>query len=462
MAAYTVNDRELKRSLDLNILAITFGMVYFTVFGAPVGSSLFTGFMRKLGAGDLVYSIVMALPVLGAVSQVLGSYFLETTGKRRFLFLSCGFAHRLLWIPVALIPLFIGPECHEARILSITILITFSSIGNSLVSVAFNSWMGNLVPPDIAGRFFSKRTLVSTISGSVAGLVVGGFVDQVNTLNGFALVFVIGALFGVCDILTFVFVKHPPMELPSEKPSLTSIFVEPFKNRNYLKLSLFATVYAFGVNISGPFFNVYMIENLKMSYFIIALSCTITSGLTTVMCVRKWGALADRYGNKPVVYISAIGIAVNPFLWFFTSPSVTVMVYIVNLVGGAFWSGYNLAIYNQSVWLAPNKSRSAYLACYTLLTSVIGTALANVCGGLFMQYMRPFIDSLRISFPLGGNLTAYHLLFAFSGILRILAIMIFLPMVKETNAVSARKMLSEESRIFAQMNQLRPRLRNRH
>lgn len=461
MASLPVKDQALRRSLDLNILAITFGMVYFTVFGQPVGSPLFTGFMRKLGAGDLVYSVVMALPVLGAVSQVFGSYFLETTGRRRFLFLACGFVHRLLWIPVALIPLFIGEDSHQARIVSITILITFSSIGNSLVSVAFNSWMGNLVPSEIAGRFFSLRTLVSTISGAVAGLVVGGVIDRVDSLGGFAMVFVIGSLFGVCDIFTFIFVQHPPMELSGEKPSLSSILVDPFKDRNYLKFCIFATMFAFGVNFSGPFFNVYMIENLKMSYFTIALSNNITSGLTTVLCVRYWGTLADRYGNKPVVFVSAVGIAIIPLLWFFTAPSATAMVYFANLFGGAFWSGYNLAIFNQSVWLAPNKNRSAYLACYTLLTSVIGTALANVCGGFFMQYMRPFTASLQIPFLLGGTLTAYHLLYAISGLMRIVAIVCFLPMVYEVNAVSASKMFAREKRLFRLTHRLRPRLRFR-
>ena len=61
--------KSLQMSLNLVIFAITLGMVYFAIFGNPVGSPLFTGFMRKLGANDLVYSIVMALPVLGGIFQ---------------------------------------------------------------------------------------------------------------------------------------------------------------------------------------------------------------------------------------------------------------------------------------------------------------------------------------------------------------------------------------------------------
>lgn len=441
MAAFNVDDREIRRSLNLTISAVTFGMVFASVFGIPVGSSLYTGFMRKLGADDLVYSIVMALPVLGAATQVFGSYFLERTGKRRLMFLASGFVHRLLWIPVAFIPLIIGEDQHAARIISITILITFSSLGNSVMTVAFNSWMGDLVPKDIAGRFFGFRSLISTISGAVSALLVGFFVDKVNSLNGFAIVFIIGALFGFCDVITFVWIKDPPMKLPEEKPSLRNLFVEPFKNPAYVRLCCFATLFMFGVNFSVPFFNVYMLENLKMSYVMIALSNTVAMAVTTVLFVRRWGALSDHFGNKPVVYFCSIGITILPAMWIFTSPQNYSMIFVINILSGLFWSGYNLAIYNQSVWFAPQRNRSAYVAIYCILTSVIGTSLANICGGVFMQYMRPFIASLSVPFVMGRNLTAFDLLFLISAFIRLIAVIFLLPFVREENASSVRSMV---------------------
>ncbi|MDR3552672.1 MAG: MFS transporter [Clostridia bacterium] len=443
MPLYTIDNRELKRSLNLVIFSLGFGMVFFTVFGVPVGSSVFTGFMRKLGAGDLVYSVIMALPVLGAVSQIFASYYLETTGRRKSLFIAAGLFHRLLWIPVALLPLFIGTNMHTACIWFVTVLITASSVAYSINGIAFNSWMGSLVPADITGRFFSVRTLVSTITGAVAAIAVGIFVDRVDSLTGFAIVFIIGALFGVVDIVTFFFVSHPPLIPPEHKPSLRSIFLDPFKNPDYLKVCLFATMFAFAVNVPSPFFNVYMIENLRMNYLVIALSVQIMSSLTTVLCVRRWGVLADRYGNRPIVLVSAIGIAALPLMWMLSSPTFYFMVYVTNFLGGIFWSGYNLAIYNQSVWLAPERSRSAYIACFTMLTSVIGTAFAYICGGYFMQYAGPAVDALRLPFVLGRPLNSYQALFIVSAILRFIAIFVFFPMVREKNASSVSHMVKD-------------------
>jgi MFS family permease len=444
MFSYVQGDKELNHSLNLSIFGVTFGTVFYTIFGVPVGSALFTGFMRTLGAGDLVYSVVLALPVIGAVSQIFGSYFLETTGKRRFLFLATGFVNRLLWIPVALIPLLLGADMHTACIWIITVLVTISSIACSVSGVAYNSWMGTLIPPKIAGHFFGVKTLISAASGGVSGLCVGAFVDKVNNLNGFAIVFIIGALFGTVEICSYIKMKHPPVIIAEQKPSLRKILTDPFKNTNYLKLTLFATSVAFTVNFAAPFFNVYMIENLKMNYFIIALSTQIMANVATIMFVRKFGVLVDKYGNRPVVLLGALGFSIIPVIWMFTSQSNYLMVFVANFFAGVFWSAYNLGVFNQMVWFAPEKNRSAYTACFTVVTNVFGVAAAYICGGYFMQYIGPVIEKMQLPFVMGENLSSFQVLFLISTIMRFVAIAIFISFVHEENASSLRHMLKQE------------------
>lgn len=443
MEMNSVKNSELKRSLKLNIIAVTFGMVFFTIVGNPVGSAIFTGYMKKLGVGDFVYSVVLALPVLGAVSQIFGSYFLETTGKRRFMFLASGCIHRVLWIPIAIIPLFMNTHSHTAMIWIITILITISSIASSVSGVSFNSWMGQLVPTDIIGRFFGVRTLVFTISGAISALVVGYAVDVVKGISGFSIIFVVGAIFGLVDILMFIFIKHPPMKTSAMKPSLKNIITEPFKNSNYLKFVIFATAFSFGVNFSGPFFNVYMIEVLKMDYFMINLSTQVMASIATILCVRIWGGWADRYGNKPIIFVSSVIIILAPVTWIFATPTNYFMVFVANILAGIGWSGYNLALFNLSVWLAPEKNRSAYTACFTLMTATIGTALAYLCGGLFLQYARPYFEHANIPFLFGTPLNAFCIMFVISALLRVMAIIWFYPRYNEKNAASAQILLDK-------------------
>lgn len=439
-----ISQSELRRSLNLNIAAITFGMVFFTVFGAPVGSPLFAGFMRSLGAGDLIYGIVMALPVLGAVAQIFGSYFLEMTGKRKVLFLASGFIHRFFWIPVALIPLFIPASQQSIRIRSITAFITISAIANSITGVSFSSWMGALVPMEIKGRFFSRRTMISTISGAITGLIVGKVIDLVHgSLNGFAIVFIIAALFGAADIFCFFWIKHPPMEIPAEREPFLKLLTVPFSNSNYLKFICFVSLWSFGVNLAGPFFNVYMIEYLRMNYFTLSFFAQVVGNIATILCIRYWGRLSDRYGNKPITTLCCSVIILLPFLWFFASPTNYWIVLAINFLSGIFWPGYDMTTFNQSIWLAPEKNRSIYVANYTLITSVFGVALGYICGGAFMQYTRLFVDKLKIPFFMGQNLSSYHILFALSGVIRLAALTLLLPRIKEENASSTGKIIKD-------------------
>ena len=441
MASYATRDRELNRSLDRVIYAITFGNVFFSIFGAPVGSPLYTGFMRKLGADDLVYAVVMALPVLGGVAQIFASYYMESTGRRRGLFLASGLVHRLLWIPVAILPLVLPPTMHRQCLAAITALIVASSVGNSVATVGYNSWMGDLVPFDIAGRFFARRTLVSTVSGAVAGIGAGILVDHVNSFGGFAVAFVVGAVFGAADITTYFFIQHPPFQRSESVPSPWTIFVLPFRDRRYRQLVIFATLFYFAVNMPIPFFNVYMLENLHMNYFLITVSNQIMSSLFTILTVSRWGSICDRFGYKPVVWVSGIMAGLCLLIWFFVTPGNIWLVFVANIVAGIAWAGFNLAIFNQSVWMAPEKNRSAYIAGYSMMTTVVGGALAYVVGGYFMQYFGPVIRRLQWPFVCGTALNAFQILFLISGVLRILVVLIFEPRVCEDDAKTVPELI---------------------
>ncbi len=441
---------ELKKSLNLIIAAITFGMVMFTVTGIPVGAPAFTGFIRLLGAGDLLYGIVMALPVMGGVAQVLASFYIERTGKRKSIFLIFGFIHRLLWIPVALIPLSSSGLSREGKIWLITLLITIGSIASSIVSVSFMSWIGDLIPTDIKGRFFGKRAAISAFMGAATGLAIGKILDSGSGLGTFAAVLSVAAFMGALDIMCFIWVKHPPMAIRHEDISFRKIIREPFRDRNYMKFILFVSAWSFGFNIPAPFFYVYMIEYLNMGYFKIALFAQVFGSLLTILFVSRLGRLIDSFGSKPVMKMCCTISISLPVLWIFATPASYNIILFINMAAGIINAGYELTVLNLSIWLAPEKNRSAYIATYALVNSVIGIAIAYIVGGLLMEVLRPLLNDLSIPFILGQELNAFHILFILSGLLRAMALLFLHSGFKETHAegtFSVRAMLKGLKRV---------------
>jgi MFS family permease len=434
----TIHSKEIRKSLNLVIIAVAFGMAFTTV---QTGPSL-TGFIRELGVEDFLYSVIMALPVLGGVTQVFASYILENSGERKRILIVSGLIQRLLWILIGLIPFIIPLEKKSLIVWSIIILFGISSAAGSAVGITFNSWMGDLVPLKIRGRFFSKRTMIYTITGAITTLSAGKFLDLVPGFKGYAILFLIIAILGSIDILFFIWVYDPPMVLPKKKIPLTKLITEPLKNKNYMNFILFACIWSFGVNIAGPFFNVYMLEDLGMSYFMISLTTQFAANISTILLIRYWGHIIDKYGNKPVMNICCALILTLPILWLFVTPQSYLLILPINLFSGILWSGYELVTINLSIWLAPEKNRSIYIASYTLFVSVFGIALAYVCGGLFMSFARPFTAKINLPFITGQKLNGFHLIFIVADIFRAIALIFFFNKFHEENSVSVREILN--------------------
>ena len=418
-------EQEIKKSLYLITVAVIFGRVFYvTINGAP-----FTGFLRELGASDLLYSIIAATPYLGGVLQIFASYTLEKTGKRKLMFLISAYVHRLIWIPIVLIPILVPKENKELALIIITALIIIYSIANSVVNISYNSWMGDIVPASQKGSFFGKRTAISAVTGIIAGVAFGKYLDNINTLIGFAVVFTIAAICGALDASCFIGVKEPTMTPAEKNSSFISMLIEPFKDRNYLKLIVFISFWNFGFNFAIPFLNIYMIEQLKIDYFTISIFQQLLAGITTVLFINKVGILSDKYGTKPILRICCYFVCVLPLLWCIATPSSYIIVMSISfLIFGLFSQGIMILSNNFSIWLAPEKNRSMFLANYSIITT-FSSGISYVCAGAFMEASKGII--FRINNALFGSqvISNFHVLFIISSIFMICSIIFVLPMV---------------------------------
>ena len=426
----------LQRSLRMVIVAIAFGMVFFAI---TTGSPL-TGFARKLGAGDFLFGVLMALPIVGGVFQLVTAYWLEKLRRRKKIFMIACFLQRAVWLPIAFVPFFIPPHWPGLRIWVVISLLCLSSFGSSVSSVPFLSWMGDLVPDQIRGRYFSRRNAISTVSASIGGLAAGYFLDLNNNFTGFAIVFTAAALFGIVDILCFIWVKEPPFTSGESVP-FTKMMTMPFRERNFRRYMFFWAAWSFGVNVTGPFFSVYLLENLRLHYLEIVLCTQLVSSLATVLFARMWGRLADTHGSKPVMMLCGLGAMTLPCFWLLPAARAAYTLWVVagiNFLGGAFWSGIDVTNLHLLLSCSPEKNRSMFIAGFNMFTALIGGVLAYLAGGLFLD-LTSFVTRLHWPLLYGNHLTNYHLLFILSALLRALALFIGLPRLSQPSASDTKQ-----------------------
>lgn len=432
--------------LDLNriVWGASLGLIFFQVLmGAP-----FAGFVRNLGVGDFMFGLLMALPVMGGLFQLLAAYWLECSGARKRTFLIAGVLQRFVIIPMVLLP-YLLPNAHPALLIGlIMVLLAVSSVGGAFMNVAFFSWMAAIVPIGIRGRFFSQRQLFFTATGLIGGLLVSLLLDVVPGNAGFALVFTLATILALLDIACFLRVSDPPMDPPQEPIRILKVWKEAFTHPNFRRYLIFWSVWIFGLSIAAPFFADYMISYLELSYLQITLYTQTIFSVFTILSVRFWGNMIDSYGNKPVMRICGIAVFLAPVLWCLTTPSFTLMIPIIHMLAGIFWSGTELTAANLMMGLSPDKNRSFYIASFALVSSLVGSILAYLTGGLLMELTRGWILAMNIQL-LGYPMNNYHMLFLLSGVIRLAAVLLFLPAVEEEAAHPVSAVLRHIVRAFS-------------
>jgi uncharacterized membrane protein len=120
--------------------------------GITTGGFL-AAFALALGASNLQIGILTALPFIMQPIQILAMLLVERFQRRKIIALPAYFLTHSLWIPMALIPMFIGVP-SGAAVSVLLVLVAIRGITNGFFSNTWISWLRDLVPQEVLGRFF--------------------------------------------------------------------------------------------------------------------------------------------------------------------------------------------------------------------------------------------------------------------------------------------------------------------
>lgn len=429
-----IGARDLRISLRRVIIAVCFGTVCFQI----IQGTALTGFALQLGANDFVFGLLMALPVLGGVIQILSSYLIEKVGTRRVFFLASLYPQRLVWIGVALVPILLKDQ--TARLATAIALICISTLCGSFGNVAFLSWMADLVPKQVRGKFWGTRSALSTAVAVVSAWSVGWFLDQFSDFTGYTIVFIVAAVFGSIDIAHFHFIKEPPMSRSAAAPTLQHIALEPLKSRRFRKFVAFWCSTMFAYLLLGPFAQVYLLEELGLGFRQVSLYVQVIPNIAILLAAKWWGMMIDRFGCKPVLQVGLAVQTAVPFLMLLTSAGRWWLLLVAFFIQGFFWPALDLGQLNMVMRITPDQNRSAYVANHSLLAQILGNALSYLSAGTFLSIIHPVADSLDVSI-LGSPISRYHFLFLLSGVLRLVVLLFISPKLDEPESRSASELL---------------------
>jgi len=417
--------------LNLIILSAAIGTF---LIAAQTGVA-FTGYASALGAREFAFGLISALPVLAGLLQIYVSHLAVKTGKYKKMFILGGIVQRVSWIMIAFIPYVFPVE--SSRLFSMVVLVTLAAMGGSYVAITHTTLMGSVIPIDIRGRYLTTRQRVCMLISLSAGLCFAFLLDYVPGFLGYTIVFSVGGVAGLIDILMFIKVDFSGIPHKKGESSLFKGMKACFTDstmRNYL---LFWTFWIFSINISGPFFNKYAIDVLELSYVNIILFGQIAAQTAAFIVITRWGVILDRYGSVPMLLISTLSSTTIALVWLFAVPGSIWPLFIFNLFGGIFWCANDAGMVNMQLSHTPSDNRTPALAVYAVFTS-IAAASALIFGGAMLETLSPVMERLNLRF-LGTQFDHYKLVFVIGIAIRYVVIAIFLPRVKNEKGMHLRE-----------------------
>jgi len=371
---------------------------FWAIYGQIAGiiTPVFTGFALFLGAKESQIGIIASFVALAGLAQLFSLFLAKNVKKKSLFIIWIGFVEIIITLSVIFIPL-VFPE--RVWLVSLIILVSIGTIMGNIVSPLFNNWFVTVIPQNMRARYISKRMVIIYLTATATAYLIGRFLDTVGGYKGFAWVFSLGIFAGLAGYIVLFKAHFPEMEKFIPSGFLQTLFT-PFKNKKFRRLLLFYISWVFAVGIAQPFYTVFMLKRLELSYSTIAIFNNIQM-ISFILGLRFWGKIIDQYGNKPILQILMVPRVLIPIMWIFNCKNNFSILPVIMVLSGLVFSGLTVAINNFLFGIVPKgEEKVGFFASWAATVSVVNF-FAPLIGGHLVSCFKPLNFNI-INFPVGN------------------------------------------------------------
>lgn len=416
-------EKRVKSTLRYSIFD---GMAFSMMYG--FGEYYFAAYALLLNASDLELGILSTFPILiASIIQLFSINIMNKHKSRKKSVLLLAGLQGLMIIPIVLIY-----HMSDYRLTALTIFITLYSVFGWLANPIWTSWVGDLIPEKIRGRFFSRRQFAtsSTVFASfiLAGLILSYAKESFATeYTGFAIIFII-AVFARILSLYFLGKQYEPKFKAKKQDNFSfKQFLKEFKKRyklgHFNVMIVYLSFMYFGLYITSPYIIAYLFKDLHFTYMQYVLF-TATSLIFELSFLPIWGRFVDKYGALQVLKVTAYLLPLVPFLLAFSK--VLPLLILTQVVGGFLWSGFNVSSINFMLETTTKQKRATAFAYYNFISGIF-----IFVGSLIGAYVIKLALEINLSSVSPIFWSRYVIILLLGALMRLLAALIFIPKLKD-------------------------------
>jgi MFS family permease len=271
--------------------------------------------------------------------------------------------------------------------------------------------IGKIIPSKRHGSFFGTQAAVANMLSGIGAVSAGFILERLPSPQDFTLAFI---LTGVAMMISLAFLAltrehESEIEKTSQEtsPFWSSVKFILRRDHNFRFFMLGRILFQFAA-MAFAFYAIYGVNELGMSEVTAGLMAGVFSGVQ-IIANPILGGIGDRWGHQQAMIIGIIAATLSAFIaWW--APSATWFFVVFFLAGIANVSLWTISI-AMSLRFGGLDKRPAYIGLTNTLVAPF-TFLAPIIGGWLV------------------DISGYALTFSLSGIVGIVALMMFVGFVR--------------------------------
>lgn len=407
-------------------------MANWSVFITTTTGFILIGYVRQLGFNEVQIGILGGLIGFSGLFNLIGSWLVEGVKKINYLYASAAIFCVASFFSGIILGYFSYPLDNDYIIGLILFILFLSFLSFAITVSALLPWLHNLVGEKKWGSFFGTRLVIGDIAGFITSFVIGKYLGENPSFLNFIIVFSVVSIFGFLAV--FIMLKTPSAVDKGSKSLNIHFYLKLIKKslckkgfRIFLIMQFFR---AFGFGIIFPFLTLYLLEEIILDYFQIAIFTNI-SMVFAIIGYKFWGYIQEKYSNYTALKWTGILSCLIMIFFIFNTRHNYYLLYVAFILGGQqMWGVLNAGYFTSSVAIAfeysDGMNKSVYNSLYFFIIG-LASSISPVIGGFIIRYFNKLNLNINLLFV---QLTSLRLLFLIS-IIFILISVFFLPFLKD-------------------------------
>lgn len=423
---YSRKAGKFRKFFTASVIGLSFNN---TIFG--VGGIFMTSYLVYLGVTASQIGFLAALPNLTNIIQVFAVLIYRRFKSRKWVILSLKIFQYIFLYSIIVVPRLVTGKFQFALVAA---CFFFGHIFRAMCGGGIIDWNGMFVPPEIKGKHFSKRNLISNVSYIVISMTLGWIFDSYDQVYSIYLtILAVTVVFVILELIMYLLIDDYSEDLEQAKPvEFKKMVTQPLKNAPYRAFMIFSLSWMFARSLAAPYFTYYGKTVLMLDYTYIALMGSIVAFIK-IIASRVWGGLGDKRGWRKIMAFSGYAYAGANLIWALTNEKTLFLYPVVIIFTGVFMIGANITVFNLNFELSPDDDRLLFFGFRASVVGIFAFIAPNLAGWV-VDMLAP-VDINIMGFPLNG----YQIVFFASAVLQFVAVRQFVVYLKRKNLCGGHK-----------------------